>query len=450
LGKTKNSNNKKAFDLKNKIKNIIQKNSLDIFVYIILICVAILTINFFKPIFIDEFLNYAFISETSFTRFINILLKSIENVNHGQTGLYTILNYISFQILPPSQIILRLPSYFALIITIIITGRILLQFDSKKLSPFIFIAIYINSGYVNDYFNLSRTYSFLILAYIIFVRIFQMYFIESISKKELKYLLILLFIVNMFHPYIILYNFIFTGAIILITIKKRSQTLRLPIILYSLAVNTSLSVLIGMITWMNRSEIFDMDPYFYLPKNIHPIIAIYFSQFYFIIIPVTTLLTLISLAVFFFGENTIKEIIQNNSVIIKFVISILIISAIIIFLTAGISMFSGYWIMPKQWVSVSFGTIAMYSLGLSFFINKHVFKFRAILIILIFINVGIDLVQIYDNRDKLLLELTPTECQKIERLATIKSVTNQQWEEIGTCDLIVLKKTWPGVRYFYD
>src|SRR5262245_47420459 len=72
----------------------------------------VLTLNMSlgRPIWIDEFLHFAVAAQTSTADAWRVIRNSIAIVNHGQTGIYMILDYWLTSAFGANAIILRLPS----------------------------------------------------------------------------------------------------------------------------------------------------------------------------------------------------------------------------------------------------------------------------------------------------------------------------------------------------
>ena len=63
-----------------------------------------------RPIWMDEFLHFAFGSFSSTGEAWQAIRQSTKGVNHGQTGIYMLLNYWSLSLFGANKFILRLPS----------------------------------------------------------------------------------------------------------------------------------------------------------------------------------------------------------------------------------------------------------------------------------------------------------------------------------------------------
>ncbi len=63
-----------------------------------------------RPIWIDEFSHFAFAAEPTSGKAWSLFLATADDIQHGQTGVYIMLNYWTLSLLGPDATLLRLPS----------------------------------------------------------------------------------------------------------------------------------------------------------------------------------------------------------------------------------------------------------------------------------------------------------------------------------------------------
>lgn len=72
--------------------------------------IVLLHASFGRPIWIDEFSQFAFAAEPTASDAWSLFLSTAPDIQHGQTGVYIMLNYITLATLGPDATLLRLPS----------------------------------------------------------------------------------------------------------------------------------------------------------------------------------------------------------------------------------------------------------------------------------------------------------------------------------------------------
>lgn len=92
-------------------KNNISKSD----IILIFICMIFVGLNssIGRPIWIDEFLHFALGGFSSSSKAWDVIRESIKGINHGQTGVYMLLNYWLLKIFGANLFWLRFPSIFS-------------------------------------------------------------------------------------------------------------------------------------------------------------------------------------------------------------------------------------------------------------------------------------------------------------------------------------------------
>jgi hypothetical protein len=81
--------------------------------FFLLIPSLFLLTNPFKLIWFDEFLQFAYGSLGNLNEFISVAVNSARDINHNQTGVYSLLNFIMLQNFNVNIFSLRGPSFLA-------------------------------------------------------------------------------------------------------------------------------------------------------------------------------------------------------------------------------------------------------------------------------------------------------------------------------------------------
>lgn len=331
---------------------------------ICLICVLLFA-SIGRPIWIDEFLHFTFASFDTTSSAWNAITPTLSNINHGQTGIYMLVNYWLLNIFGAEILALRAPSLISAFLLCYFSA-IFLRIRGHGLAWQIF-AIFIMFCQVELMYFAGEARPYMPLATASVGTL--LYYLASAKQRSLTsvrfigWFSVLLGV--LIHPYFSIYWF--AMAAFGLWVAWFNQDIRLTprnIIEY---VNIPLCITGSVIyfalasqTWLTGSPVFDRDPFQYMHRN---------ELFYLFIWQHTTFLgptrggekllfvALIFLLIFAFLPLKIKNIFRSAVPPIILIYLALSLSSILSLL----SYYQNYWILTRQWVA----SIALVAVGFS-------------------------------------------------------------------------------------
>ena len=324
---------------------------------LIIFCLILLT-NQFKLISIDEFLQFAYGSLRDLDEFLRVVVNSAQVINHNQTGIYSLFNYLMLSNFDVNTFSLRGPSFIAGLLVIIFLYTYL---KSLRLIAFNSILLYLM--FMLSFFTIfqfmaeGRPYIVLSLSCLGIFLFFYSLLVHEINFNKIFYASVI--VGSLFHPYLILY-LIFFSFIFLILFALKS---RVKDIMYYLIISNLLSFIINVIlysyVWGTNSIYFSgFDPFqftngfwYFIPLllagNFSPIT---FSQ----LTSGQTPLFISSFSIIFyllFIVVLVIFILRNRSnAIIKLNLFLVLATFLFSFLLSAVSLYFNYWILTRQWV----------------------------------------------------------------------------------------------------
>lgn len=337
------------------------------FLLILPVCIVsvLLFASIGRPVWIDEFLHFAFASFDTTSLAWNAITHSTSNVNHGQTGIYMLVNYWLLKIFGADVLALRAPSlicavllcYFsALVIRVRGYGlawqvfAIFIMFCQSELMYF--------SGEARPYLPLATASVGTLLYYLASP--------VQRAKTTISFVGWFSVLLGVFmHPYFSIYWLMIAAFGFWaswfndeqrLTIKNIAKYLNIPLCL----IGTVIYFALASQTWLTGSPEFDRDPFQFMHKS---------ELYYLFIWQHTTFLgpnsggegflivNLISLVIFSLLPERITKIVKP---IIPPIILIYLAFSISILLSF-LSYYQNYWILTRQWVA----SIALVAIGFS-------------------------------------------------------------------------------------
>jgi hypothetical protein len=321
-----------------------------------LICSAIFFSGFLnRPLWFDEFLYFSLCASNSVTELSDLFQKSLEGINHSQTGAYVFLDYFLVRFFGLEFFVLRFPSIFsAFLLFFASVSLVKIRGYSHLWQVLVIMAMYGQTSLMYFVFE-ARPYMPLVGAT---AGTLAFYIFPANQKKSLSFLMFGLFSImfgSIMHPYFALYwvaIYLFciwlhiTEGVIRADLSEVVKHLNLPIaflgfLAYCLTVYYS---------WGTHSPRLDLDPYQFVPRS--DFISV-FESFHFeffsntnamIIYIFVVLLILIFLYV-------AKSSVRPHSLFAPIIL--LIIALILSIALTYISYKKGYWIISRQWVASS-------------------------------------------------------------------------------------------------
>ena len=310
---------------------------------------------FGKPIWIDEFLHFAFASFDSTEEAWAAIKRSTSGVNHGQTGIYMLINYWALKVWGSDALILRAPSlictallYFFAAMTIKIRGygfiwqigAVFILFGQSELLYY--------AGEARPYMPLA-TAAIGTLAYAV---------ASPDQRATLTIKLTGLFSVILgvlMHPYFSLYwaaIFVFgfwqswLNQEVKFTLKDLLAYFNIPLCV----IGTLIYFYLASQTWLTGSPVFALDPFQFMRRtdiyrlfiyNHTTFLGVHTRGEFFLYLSLTPLV------LYLFCPSRLKSLVRP-----------LLPPAVLLWLALGLTFFislmsyyQNYWILTRQWVA---------------------------------------------------------------------------------------------------
>ena len=449
-----------------------------------LFCVA-LSSSFGRPLWIDEFLHFALGGYETTTEAWNIISHSILAVNHGQTGIYMLIDYWLMQFFGANIFWLRFPSIFSGLVLFLSALYLFRLWGMPFLWQVIGIFALSSQTQIMYYVGEARPYMPLVTATVCTLA----YYSTPLSQRKrpifIFFGLFSILIGVLFHPYFSIYWLV----IILFTyVQKLIETgekfsinsiLKHTNILLS-TLGIIIYIYLGLLTWLrgHPNLEFKFDPFQWIKKDKLIITFMELSHFEFLqkfLYPLISIIAIIfSIVVFFpnLRKTYLKDLISP--------ISLIVMSLGISIFLSYVSFRSDYWILTRQWVA-SIALVSLSFVWLAYKISKILSKFHITLtflwIILCFAPIAIKFNEVARSNYQLLKEratqisVLPKESQEslkylesieyFEKPETLKSQffsgstnnfgksTNDYWVFLANKNIQQGGRVWKGFRGFY-
>lgn len=337
---------------------------------VIPLCVAcvLLYASLGRPVWIDEFLHFAFASFDTTTLAWTAITQSLVNVNHGQTGIYMLIDYWLLKFWGANVLLLRAPSLISAFLLCYFSGLTLrirgYGLTWQVLSIFIMFCqseLMYFSGEARPYMPLAAASVGTLL-----------YYLASPTQRShaavrfVGWISVLLGV--LMHPYFSIYWLAITifglwvswfNDGMRLTPSNIAKYLNLPLCV----VGTFIYLTLASQTWLTGSPVFDRDPFQFMPQS---------DLFYLFVWHHSTFLgpnrggekflivSLIMLVIFTFLPMKFKNLVRPVIPPIILIYIALSLSALLSFL----SYYQNYWILTRQWVA----SIALVAVGSTWFI----------------------------------------------------------------------------------
>jgi hypothetical protein len=324
---------------------------------------------FARPIWFDEFLQFAFLASDDIGEVWKVATTTNQDINHGQTNVLTLIQFILYKSGAPILWALRGPSIFA---TWAMFFGVLMCLKTVKSGPFwqiVTIALIalqsnllIHSGEARPYIFLCAAISLTLAYYLNNPGLRSGIFLTSIGYLGV-------FIGCLFHPYFSLYwAAIFLSSYLGMVISKEDElsfqtffrNINLPLLFFG----SSIYFILGFLTWLVVPPVFEFDPFQYMGKNI--IENVIKSNFEFLVsnINLFIALTIILILSYIFHRNKLFLFLKNNYTTTSI---LLITSSIVIpIILSYISYRAGYWILTRGWI----GSFLLAPLGFMILVSQ--------------------------------------------------------------------------------
>jgi hypothetical protein len=318
---------------------------------------------FFRPIWYDEFLQFAFGAFDNVFVAWKVMRITNEDINHGQTGILSLLQFCLMSFGAPIIYALRVPSVVA---TWLMFFGCMLTFKAAKVNTYwgILCVVFVTlQPFIGHYSSEARPYIFLCAG----ISLTLAYYVSSLSDRKKTPWKIVgysgVIIGCLFHPYFPIYCFSIAASTFAWSLHENSKELALKDILFHfnlpvVATGAFTYFSIAMCTWLGIDPNLDLNPFQWINKDLY-LSTVIDTSFGFVpnIKRFIYLYTLAILAL-------IVLCLRRSFPYTRLVTPVLVIlsSALAIFLLSWISFRSGYWILPRQWV----GSLLLTPVGVIF------------------------------------------------------------------------------------
>jgi hypothetical protein len=434
--------------------------------------------SFGRPLWIDEFLHFALGSYETTGEAWYVIRESILGINHGQTGIYMIINYWLMQIFGASTFWLRFPSLLSGLGLMLSTLYLFRLWQISFLWQFIGIMALGSQTQLMYFVGEARPYMPLVSATVCTLGYYSTP-INLRSKFIFKIFGILSVLTGvLFHPYFCIYwpgiiTFTYLQNIIetkeIFSFKSLFQHINIPLFVGG----CTIFMLLGKLTWLRGgfNEKTKLDPFQWIKPedilmNFFKLNHLEFLQFF--LLP---LIVISVISVLFVRYSSQLKSNYFKGLICPILLIVFALTASI--LISYISYLSNYWIMTRQWVAsmalVPLGFVWLgYRLSVAF--SKLNFWLALIWMTIFFSPIIFQFSQVVEWNVKLISEdISQIEYQKVcpllssEQLNYLESIdyffvpsnisneeANEYWVCLANQNIRYGGKVWKVFRQFYD
>ncbi|NEO69182.1 hypothetical protein [Moorena sp. SIO3H5] len=438
-----------------------------------LFCVALHS-SFGRPIWIDEFLHFAFGSYDTTAEAWKAISQSILTINHGQTGIYMLIDHWLMQLFGANIFWLRFPSIFSGLVLFLAAIYLFRLWGMPFLWQVIGIFALFAQTKLMYFVGEARPYMPLVTATVCTLA----YYSTPLPQRSRPILTFFgLFSILMgvlFHPYFSVY---WLAIIVFTYLQKLIQTgEKISINSVIKHTNIPLSVLgtivyftLGLLTWLRERPEFTFDPFYSIKKDELLIDFIELSHFEFLqkFLDPLLIIILVILSIIIVYPKLRKVYLKE---LISPVFLIIIALGISIFLSY-VSFRSNYWILKRQWVA-SISLVPLAFVWLAYRISRLFYKINIILafswiilcftpIVIQFHEVAIDNSQALRERLAQISVISKEEQDYFEYLESIQYFkpskqqsqnvddSNKYWVSLANKNFKQGGRVWKGFRGYY-
>ena len=229
----------------------------------LLIPSLILLTNPFKLIWFDEFLQFAFGSLGDINEFISVAVNSAKDINHNQTGLYSLLNFIMLQNFNVNIFSLRGPSFLAGALIVLLLYYYLKRTNQFPINLNIIYLMFMLSFYsIFQFMAEGRPYIILSATCLgIFVYLYSLH-VHQISFK--KIFMASVIFGSLFHPYFFPYLVLLSFIFLIFFRSQRQSKEELVFLLGNNVISGIICIFLYLNVWGdNLVDFSDFDPFLF-------------------------------------------------------------------------------------------------------------------------------------------------------------------------------------------
>lgn len=330
--------------------------------FLLCLYVVVLNASFGRPLWIDEFTHFAFAAESTTRDVWKMFVATADYNQHGQTGVYILLNYWTLSYFGVDATLLRLPSIVSGLLLLSSAVLLLRVLGFSVLWQVVMVAALTGQHLLMYFIGEARAYTPIPAAAVALLLYYVARPLYPGNRIVFGFgVFSALFGVTM-HPYFAIY----WPAVCLVAYVHRHAGAGERFSLLSLvrfanpalvAVGAGLYFLLGALTWLRDQPRFGFDPYEWLHQ--HGPFANFtdYSHTQFLSGSYGLAIGLTCIAVL--GALVLPARLRGDA-------RTLLAPALLILLSAGLSLLLGwisyladYWILPRQWV----GSVALVAVG---------------------------------------------------------------------------------------
>ncbi len=331
---------------------------------------------------IDEIAGMAFAGFSTTSDMLAALYNTMPTVNHGQTGLYYILQSFSLDLVGAQLWAIRWPSFVGFAISLVCLCSILRMMGASLFIRVVSLVYYANTLAMQAHASDGRPYMPFAATLMFFMLVWTARFQKFISEESSYWWMFAALLIGFaFHPYFVMYIGLLIVLLPIFSKLFRQDLLRLLHVgnrgrsLVLVLATVIVFLLIAGFTWMRGMGSLGFDPYRWIGRDQH-ILTIMVGS---IMGPYTKPWVLFT--AFGVGISTwlwIKKRVFTEEQRIALGLTVTVIAAQAVLYYSSVS--SGYWLLRRQWIGstglmiLATGILAIHLSKLSWFQDNKIVK----------------------------------------------------------------------------
>jgi hypothetical protein len=342
----------------------------DIFLLLLCLAITILYSSLERPIWIDEFLHFALGSHHSTAEAWDSISSTLVTFNHGQTGVYMLLNYWLLSFFGANAFWLRFPSIISGFILLLASVYLMRLWKLPYIWQVIGILAFLSQVRLMYFTGEARPYIQLATASVCTLFYYSLPYPcrQKIIFRAFGFFSIMLGV--LFHPYfsaywLAIFLFTYIQKYCENSIRRFSfQSLLLHADIKLSVLGSTSYFILASLTWLRGRPSFGFDPFQWIKKDEIVRTFFEFSHFQFLagfihpflaILIASLIASLLLVTVAWIRRKPVNPQLAN----LLFPLCLILVSLGISVLLSLISYFKSYWIFERQWVA----SIALVTLG---------------------------------------------------------------------------------------
>ena len=319
-----------------------------------------------RPLWIDEFTHFAFAAEPSTAEAWALFRATADNIHHGQTGIYVLLNYWTLSNFGPDATLLRLPSMLS---GLLLFGSAIMLFrvlGFTVLWQIVLVAALTGQHLLMYFLGEARPYAPIPAASAALL----LYYIARPLHPHSRLVLGFGILTAVFGAIMHAYFAVYWPAICLVAYVHRQATTGAALGLRSLlrfanpplvALGAGLYLLLAALTWLRGQPHFALDPFEWMRG--HGLVANFTAYSHTQFLDDTALPAALFTLAAALGTALLPARLRGSTAGLWAPALLVVLAVGISVLLSWISWLSDYWILTRQWV----GSVALVAIGVVWF-----------------------------------------------------------------------------------